>query len=97
MAQVNSDYYQIALTNQYEQLLNEVLKHQGSLNYYEENAIPQADLIIENAQKSFLNGAINYIEYFQSMRQAIDIKVNYINTLNGYNQAVINIEHLIGQ
>jgi cobalt-zinc-cadmium resistance protein CzcA len=77
--------------------LNEVLKHQGSLTYYEENALPQANLIIENAKKSFQSGAINYIEYFQSVQQALDIKINYINTLNGYNQAIINIEYLIGK
>ncbi len=97
MAQINSEYYLTVLEGQYQQQLNEILKHEGSLNYYENEAIPQANLIIENAQKSFLNGAISYIEYFQNVRQALDIRVNYLNTLNNYNQAVINTEYLIGQ
>lgn len=97
MAQVNSDYYLVALTSQYEQSLNEVLKLQGSLKYYEESALSHAELIIDNAHKSFLNGAIDYVEYFQSIRQALEVKFNYINTIKGYNIAVINIEHLINQ
>jgi cobalt-zinc-cadmium resistance protein CzcA len=97
IAEVNAEYFQTALTSQYEQALNEVLKLQGSLNYYEESALSHAELIIENAQKSFLNGAINYIEYFQSIRQALDVKINYINTVKGFNNAVININHLIDQ
>lgn len=97
MAQVNSDYYLVALTSQYEQSLNEILKLQGSLNYYEGSALSHAELIIDNAHKSFLNGAIDYVEYFQSIRQALEVKFNYINTIKGYNIAVINIEHLINQ
>lgn len=97
MAQVNSDYYRVALTSQYEQFLNEILKLQGSINFYEENALSHAELIIDKAQKSFLNGAIGYVEYFQSIRQALEVKFNYINTIKGYNAAIINIEHLINQ
>jgi cobalt-zinc-cadmium resistance protein CzcA len=77
--------------------LNELLKHKSSLNYYEVKAVPQADVIIENANKSFTNGAIDYIEYIQAMNQALEIKSNYLNTLNNYNQAVINLEYLINQ
>ena len=97
MAQTNADYYNTVLQGQYEQQLQEVLKYQGSLIYYKDKAIPQADLIIGNAQKSFENGAIDYVEYFQNLNQGLDLKFNYLNTLNGYNQAIINLEYLIGQ
>lgn len=97
MAQTNSDYYQTVLRGQFEQQLQEVLKYRNSLSYYIDKAVPQAELIIGNAQKSFENGAINYIEYFHNINQGLELKYNYLQTLNEYNQAIINLEYLIGQ
>ncbi|WP_339815570.1 CusA/CzcA family heavy metal efflux RND transporter [uncultured Imperialibacter sp.] len=97
MANTHSEYYFTALQGQYRQQMEEITKFQGSLDYYKQKAIPQANLILNNARKSFENGAIDYVEYFQNINQALSIKFNYINTLNGYNQAVINLEFLIGQ
>ncbi len=97
MAKTSSDYYFTTLQGQYRQQWEEIMKFQGSLNYYKEKAIPQANLILDNAQKSFENGAIDYVEYFQSINRALELKFNYLNTLNGYNQAIINLEYLIGQ
>ena len=97
MAQTNADYYQTVLQGQYEQQLQEVIKYKGSLSYYNDKAVPQANLIIGNAQNSFENGAIGYVEYFQNLNQGLELKFNYLNTLNGYNQAIINLEYLIGQ
>jgi cobalt-zinc-cadmium resistance protein CzcA len=96
IAQTKAIYYNNVLSGEYEQQLQEVLKFRGSLSYYQEKAVPQADLIIENAQKSFENGAINYVEYFLNVNAALKLKFNYLNTLNGYNQSVINLEYLIG-
>ena len=97
MAETNASYYSTVLQGQYEQQLQEVLKYQSSLIYYKDQAVPQAELIIGNAQKSFENGAIDYVEYFQNLNQGLELKFNYLNTLNGYNQAIINLEYLIGQ
>jgi cobalt-zinc-cadmium resistance protein CzcA len=97
IAETNADYNKMMLQSYHQQYLNELLKHKSSLNYYEVKAVPQADVIIENANKSFTNGAIDYIEYIQAMNQALEIKSNYLNTLNNYNQAVINLEYLINQ
>jgi cobalt-zinc-cadmium resistance protein CzcA len=97
MAETNANYYSTVLQGQYEQQLQEVLKYQGSLSYYKDKAVPQANLIIGNAQKSFDNGAIDYVEFFQNLNQGLVLKFNYLNTLNGYNQAIINLEYLIGQ
>ena len=77
MAQTNAEYYSTVLKGQFEQQLREVLKYQGSLSYYRDKAIPQADLIIGNAQKSFENGAIDYVEYFQNINQGLELKFNF--------------------
>ena len=97
IAETNANYYLTVIEGQYQQLLNEVVKYQNSLSYYKEKAVPQANLIINNTQKSFKSGAISYVEYFQNINQGLALKLNYLETLNGYNQAVINLEYLIGQ
>ena len=96
IAQTNADYYQKVLQGRFQQQLNEVLKYRESLNYYKDQALPQAELIVSSAQKSFDNDAIGYIEYFQNVDQGLKLKLNYLETLNGYNQAIIDLEHLIG-
>jgi Outer membrane protein len=97
MAKTNLDYFRTTVQGQFRQQVEEVNKFRNSLDYYNEKAIPQANLIISNAQKSFESGNIDYVEYFQNLNQALNLKFNYLNTLNGYNQAVINLEFLIGQ
>ena len=97
LAEIKADYFATVLQGEYNHQMQEVLKFQSSLNYYKNQAIPQANLIIRNAVNSFENGAINYIEYFQNINQALELKIKYLNTLNGYNQAVINLKYIIGQ
>ncbi len=97
IAQVNADYNESLLRNTYQSHLNELLKQTNSLNYYETKAIPQAELILENANKGFTSGAINYLEFIQSESQALEIKFNYLKTLYAFNQAVIHLEYLINK
>ncbi|UZR97480.1 CusA/CzcA family heavy metal efflux RND transporter [Chondrinema litorale] len=95
-SQQTANYYQSVVKSQYDQQRKEVDKYLSSLEYYQGKALSQADLIIENAQKSMENGAIGYVEYFQLLNQAISIRFNYLENLNGYNQAIISLEYLAG-
>lgn len=85
------------LNAEYARLSQTYLKLGNTLSYYEENALPQANIILENAEKGFSQGAIGYVEYVQGMQRAMDIKSGYLDALNQYNQAVINLEFLFGQ
>ena len=96
VAQTKADYYREVIYTHYRKQLLEVLKYQGSVEYYESTALKQADRIIETAQKSFENGAISYIEYYQNITQALNLKFDYLNTMNEYNQSIIKLEFLIG-
>ena len=77
--------------------MSEIEKFRSSLQYYEDKALPQSDLIIETAQKSYENGAIGYLEYFRNIDQALKLKFDYLENLNNYNQAVIKLEYLYGE
>jgi cobalt-zinc-cadmium resistance protein CzcA len=96
IAQSNAELYQKNLSGQYLQTVQQYEKYKRSLDYYEQNALPQANLILDQAQKSYKAGAIGYLEYFQALNRALTIKNTYLDNLNLFNQAVLNIEFLIG-
>lgn len=92
----NYEQNQVALQNQYAQLVQEYFKSKNTLDYYEKSALPNADLIISQADKAFRNGNIAYMEYLHNVRTALNIRANYLSTLNQHNQNVIKLEFLTG-
>ncbi len=93
----NVEQYQTNVQSQYSQYLQEYLQDKNTLEYFEKSALPNADLIIKQADKGFKNGEIGYVEYLQGIRNALTIKSNYLNSLNQYNQSIIKLEFLIGK
>ena len=96
MAQANLDLYQKNLQGEYEQAFQSYLKFKNSLEYYELNALPTADIITKNALANYQSGNIGYIEFSQGLSRALNIQTNYLAILSDYNQSIINIEFLIG-
>ncbi len=66
------------------------------LNYYEEKALRQANLILEHSLKAFATGNIRYIEYANAASDAFDIKMQYLEAINHFNLTVVRINYLIG-
>jgi cobalt-zinc-cadmium resistance protein CzcA len=77
--------------------LQEYKKYKNNIEYYEKLALPQADMIINQSTKSYKAGAMDYLAYIQSLTQALQIKNNYLESLDLYNQSVIAIEFIIGK
>ncbi len=96
IAQTNAYNYQVYLNGQFERVVQDFYKYKSLLDYYENSALPQADLMIDNANKSYASGNIGYLEYYQVLNNAIEIKTNYLKLVNSYNQSIIAIEYLIG-
>ena len=92
----NADYFKTILAGTFTQAQQELKKHTNSLIYYETSALKNANLILSQSKKSFRAGEIGYIEYLQSLKNAIAIKSNYLQVLNQYNQSVIKLEFLTG-
>jgi len=97
VAQTNAEYYSKSLSGSYRSLMLEFSKNSNSVDYYEKQAIPEADLIIEQATKSYKAGAMDYLDYIQSLSRAITIKQNYLDALNNYNQTIIAIDYITGK
>ena len=96
IAQTNAEYFSKTATGNYHSLLGEFAKYSSSVDYYENQAVPEADLIIDQATRSYKAGAMDYIDYIMSLGRALNIKQNYLDALNNYNQTIVSIEYITG-
>jgi len=96
-SKINAENEINLLKGSYNSLLGEYVKFSNSLNYYENQAVPEADLIIDQATKSYKAGAIDYLDYIQSLSRALTIRQNYLDVLNNYNQTIISIDYITGK
>jgi len=97
VAQTNAEYYSKSISGNYRSLILEFSKNTNSVDYYEKQAIPEANLIIEQATKSYKAGEMDYLEYILSLNRALGIKQNYLDALNNYNQNIISIDLITGK
>jgi len=93
----NADYLKAQLTGSYEQQLKQLDTYTAMLQYYTDTALPNANTISGNATKAYQNGDISYVEYVQGLETSLAIRINYINAINNYNQAAINLQYLLNQ
>ena len=78
-------------------LIEAYVKHKNTLEYYENNLLNQADLILENVRLGFSQGEIGYVELVQGVSKAWKIKSDYIRQIRLSNQSVIELEIITGQ
>lgn len=96
LAQANQQNALLNLQNQL--LVNQVnvQKEQASLAYFNNIALQQSNEIIETSRRLFAAGQITYIESLRNITTAFGTRINYLETLRNYNQAVIDLNYLTG-
>ncbi|WP_410004836.1 CusA/CzcA family heavy metal efflux RND transporter [Aequorivita nionensis] len=87
--------YKIQLNSRKLQLLNEVSKYEEALSYYETEGKSLSEEILKTANVGFKNGEIDFFQYIQSLENAYEIELQYLQNLNNYNQAVLALNYLI--
>lgn len=97
IAESNYEYQKRAIQKNSTVAWQEYLQYKDIADYYEQQGIPQAELVIGNANKSFAAGEIGYMEYLQHVNNAMDIKTRYLENIRQYNQSVIRLEYLTGK
>ncbi|MGB3005019.1 MAG: CusA/CzcA family heavy metal efflux RND transporter [Chitinophagaceae bacterium] len=85
------------LANKRKQGAYELNKQQNNLRYYEQGGLQQAALIMKNAGIGYEKGEIGYPEWSLLMNNAVAIQLAYIDAVNRYNNAIIEIEYLNGK
>jgi cobalt-zinc-cadmium resistance protein CzcA len=91
-SQLELEKSQFSLELQIQELKNEFEKQEKGLHYYQTEGLNYAEQIITTAQKSYANGDMSYWTYISFLNQAIDIKKQYAETLNTYNQSAIRLQ-----
>ena len=82
---------------QEKQLQQEVEKNLSLLSFYENPGLRQANEIIKAASLAYRSGEISFSDLSQFLSQAIEIQKNYLESLNAYNQSVIQYNYYINK
>jgi len=91
------DYSKQVLTTKQIQIQQEVERNKSMLAFYESTGLKQANEIIKAATLAYRAGEISFAELSQFLTQAIEIQKNYLESLNIYNQSVIQYNYYINQ
>ncbi|WP_131539728.1 CusA/CzcA family heavy metal efflux RND transporter [Pedobacter nototheniae] len=100
-ARINEDIAISGLEQQRQQLNLQLMTLRKQYQYglenveqYEKTVLKNADLIITTANKQFVNGEINYLEWGMLINQSVTIRSNYLDLVKSLNQAVIQFNYL---
>jgi cobalt-zinc-cadmium resistance protein CzcA len=89
-----SNEYNIQLNAKFNALILQMNQLSTALAYYEEEGAALSDEILKTANGSFKNGEIDFFQYIQSLESAYEVKLEYLDKLNEYNNIVIDINYL---
>lgn len=93
-AEVQAFYF--GLSQRGSLLLSELRRLTIQLAYYRNTALPQAELLIRTSQRAFEVGEMDYYQLSQSLNNANNVRRQYIEILNQYNQTAIELELILG-
>lgn len=77
--------------NAYHSAFMEYQKFEEMVRYFESTALKNAATITETAEKQFLNGDINYLEWVLLINQAIGIQSDYIEAVKNLNNVLAEL------
>jgi cobalt-zinc-cadmium resistance protein CzcA len=86
--------YRIRLETRRSDLLLQLNKYDQMLSYYQDEGENLSQEIFKTAKYSFENGEINFFQYLQSIENALEILLDYMQNLNQYNQTAIELNYL---
>jgi heavy metal efflux system protein len=75
-----------------ENLEYELNSYFKKLQYFNRVGLSKADQLLEINRAKFDNEDIDYTEYIQKADEAFRIRLDYLETLNQYNQTAIQLE-----
>jgi cobalt-zinc-cadmium resistance protein CzcA len=82
------------IDKQYQSAYSQYQNYVKTVIYFEQTALKNATLINETANKQFVDGDINYLDWVMLTNQAINIKSNYIDAIKALNESIIQLNYL---
>jgi cobalt-zinc-cadmium resistance protein CzcA len=89
-----TENYKRELALERERLLKQLSKYETALAYYEEDGRRLSDEIRKTAGLGYTSGEITFFEYIQSLENANEVDLSYLENLHQYNQTVIALSYL---
>ena len=96
-AALQAEYVEKQLFSEWDKAVQQFVKHQNSLNYYNSSALPNAKLILRQSGLAYRAGDISQADYRLNLQQALSIEESYVQTVMMYNQSIITLEFLSGK
>lgn len=82
------------MDNSLSRLREQKALRQLSLDYYRQQALPQATLLVSNSDASFRVGDTSYAQHVIDLQMASDIRQAWLGAVYQYNQTIININNI---
>ncbi len=86
------EYNKNRIAFEIENLLYTLNKYFRLIRYYETEALPQAEILLNTAESQLDLEEIDFTEFLQSVSLAIQIREEYLSMINQYNQTAIQLE-----
>lgn len=94
IAQVQMQQATVQLNAAYSAQYQQYVKLAAAVSYYDNGGMQQADELMKISKLAYDKGEIGYVEHIQNITQATDTKLNYLQSIHAYNEAVINLAYL---
>jgi len=95
--ELNAKWQQKQLKTEFANALKQYEYYISQLKYFKEQALPNADEIINSAELEYKTGEISLVEYFFALQTAVDIQLNYLKNIQQINEIVTHINSLISK
>jgi len=92
IAENNLAFQETFVENEIENLLFDLNKYFKQIVYYHEYALVQADELIKTTGLLYEKEEIDYFGYIQGISEGLQLKLNFLETINNYNQTAIQLE-----
>jgi cobalt-zinc-cadmium resistance protein CzcA len=86
--------YEKQLSMEYERLTIRLRKYEGALSYYTQDGKRLSDEIQKTASIGYKAGELTFFEYIQSLENANEMALMYLESLHEYNQTIIALTYL---
>ncbi|TGD77360.1 MULTISPECIES: CusA/CzcA family heavy metal efflux RND transporter [Hymenobacter] len=84
------------LSGRLDELVARHAEQQQRLAFYQQTALPQADVIVRLSTRAFKAGETGYAEYLLNLERALTLRTAYLDVLLEHNQTVIELDYLLG-
>ena len=96
MAKLRIEDANLQMKQAYADAQNEFQAAAENLRYYEERGLQQANEMARLAQVSYELGDIDYMEYMQNVETASALHIEYLESIERYNQSIIKLQTIKG-